>query len=444
VFLTPELQPFYGGTYFPPEDRFGRAGFLTVLKRLSELWETDREQLVAAARSAVQALAADSGALGGAELDASTPARCVEQYEAAFDPQHAGFGEAPKFPRSFSLSFLLLQDLRGRGATSREMALSTLRALRLGGIHDHLGGGFHRYATDREWLVPHFEKMLYDQAFLARAFLDGFQATGDATLAETARDTLDYVLRDLSDAAGGFHSAEDADSEGVEGRFYVWTRAEILAVLGARDGALFADTYGCTDEGNFLDEATRRRTGENIPHLRKGIEDAEMSTRLAAARARLLAVRAERIRPHKDDKVLTDWNGMAISAFARAGAVLNDPRYVRAADEAADFVLTQLRTDAGLLHRYRAGVSGIPAFLDDYAFLCQGLLDLYQCTFDARRLEAARDLAHELLARFADAESGGLHFTSNDAEVLVTRPKELYDGAIPSGNSEAALGTGLP
>jgi len=447
AFLDHDRKPFFGGTYFPPEDRFGRPGFTTVLGRIHELWTTQRSEVRRGAEQLLAHIESRAGAQGGVELDAGTLARAVDQYGAAFDAQHGGFGNAPKFPRSFSFSFLLRQARRDRKDAIGGWIASTLEFIRRGGIHDQIGGGFHRYSTDREWLVPHFEKMLYDRAFLARAYLEAYQATGNEKHAEVARGIFEYVLRDLRDPAGGFHSAEDADSEGVEGKFYVWNRAEILAALGEPDGELFARVYACTEEGNFLDEATHAKNGQNILHLtsaisehagRLGVTTEALKARLATLRGKLLAVRAKRVRPHLDDKVLTDWNGMMISAFALGGAVLDEPRYLAAADEAADFVLATLRTDDGLLHRYRDGQAGIPAFLDDYAYLAQGLLDLYQAKFDIERLRAAKSLAHAMVTRFTDPEDGGFHLASNATESLVLRTKDLYDGAIPSGNSAAA------
>jgi uncharacterized protein len=447
AFLTPDRKPFYGGTYFPPEDRYGRPGFKTVLARLHELWTDDRAKLLEGAEQIVTHLAQRMKAEPGQEIGADTLRLGVRQFEAGFDAEYGGFGTAPKFPRSFALSFLLGRAQRDGADTLLPAVESTLHHMRIGGIHDHLGGGFHRYSTDREWLVPHFEKMLYDQAYLAQAYLQGYLVTGKQEYADVARGIFDYVLRDLRDPAGGFHSAEDADSEGVEGKFYVWTVAEIHDVLGEADGALVASVYACTAEGNFVDEATRRRTGENILHLTRTIEEhaqergeapAALEARLAAARDKLLAVRSKRIRPHLDDKVVTDWNGMMISALALGGSVLGEDRYVAAANEAADFLLTTMRTKDGLLHRYRAGQAGITGYLDDYAFLSQGLLDLYQATFDAERLVAARDLLRKMIDLFADPENGGFHLTARGAEALILRPKDLYDGAIPSGNSAAA------
>jgi uncharacterized protein YyaL (SSP411 family) len=444
VFLTPDGKPFFGGTYFPPEDRFGRPGFKTVLARIAAYWKEHRKDVDASADELTSHLQGSEAPAKG-ELSADALVRGVEQFRGSFDSVHGGFGGAPKFPRAFALSFLLGQRRRVPAATVVPLVEKTLDEMARGGMCDQIGGGFHRYSTDAEWLVPHFEKMLYDQATLARAYVEAWQATGNAVFASTARDTLDYVLRDLADPAGGFHSAEDADSEGVEGKFYVWTRAEIVAALGEEDGALFADLYGATDAGNYRDEATHRATGANILHLetsvaveakKMGVAPDELERRVAPLREKLLAIRSKRIRPHLDDKVLTDWNGLMIGTLAHAGAALGEKRYVDAAARAAEFLLSTMRTKSGLLHRYRKGAAGIDGFLDDYAFLALGLADLYEATFDPKRLAAARDLARQIVARFADGK-GAFVLSSSSGETLVARTKELYDGAIPSGNSAA-------
>ncbi len=447
VFLTPDRKPFFGGTYFPPEDRFGRPGFKTVLARLSEYWTEHRKDVDGSADELTSHLASADAPPAKGGLTAETLDRGVEQFRAAFDSVHGGFGPAPKFPRAFALSYLLGARGRARPGAVVPMVEKTLDEMQRGGLHDQLGGGFHRYSTDAEWLVPHFEKMLYDQATLARAYVEAWQATGRADFAATARDTLDYVLRDLQDPAGGFHSAEDADSEGVEGKFYVWTRDEIVATLGAEDGALFADLYDVTERGNFKDEATHRDTGNSILRLetplsveskKMGIDAAALEARVAPLRAKLLAVRSKRVRPHLDDKVLTDWNGLMIGSLAYAGAALGEKRYVDAAARAADFAWTTMRTKDGLLHRYRKGAAGIGGFLDDHAFLALGLADLYEATFDAKWLAAARDVAREMTAKFSDKD-GAFALSSVDGEELVAKTKELYDGALPSGNSAAML-----
>ncbi len=445
VWLTADRRPFLGGTYFPPEDRYGRPGFRTILLRVAELWKTRRDDLIAQADSLVQHVRDQNAAVAGAELSAETLALSVRRHEGSFDARRGGFGPAPKFPPSYGISFLLRQATRKQAEQVLPMVRTTLDAMQRGGIRDHLGGGFHRYSTDAKWLVPHFEKMLYDQAGLARAYVEAFQVTGDAAYAATARGVLDYVLRDLRDRAGGFHSAEDADSEGVEGKFYVWTKDEITAVLGAADADAFAAVYGVHADGNFIDEATGASTGTNILHLREplpataragGEDPGEFAARLAAMRERLLAVRSKRVRPLLDDKVLTDWNGLMISAFALGGTALHEPRYTAAAREAADFLLTTVRTGGGLLHRYRRGDAGIDGFLTDYAFLANGLFDLHQATQEPRWLEAARDIAREMVARFRNGD-GEFVLSAGRGDELVAETREIYDGDRPSGNSAA-------
>jgi hypothetical protein len=321
--------------------------------------------------------------------------------------------------------------------------------MRHGGIYDHIGYGFHRYATDREWLVPHFEKMLYDQALLALAYLEAFQATGKTLFAETAREIFTYVMRDMTDPEGGFYSAEDADSEGVEGKFYLWEESEIGRTLGKTSADLMFRVFNVEKDGNFKEEGTGRKTGMNILHLGKTIEDMASdlglsATALAAdvdaARDKLFDVRKKRIHPHKDDKILTDWNGLMIAAFARGAQVLEEPKYANAAAKAADFVLNRMRRpDGRLLHRYRDGEAKITAHLDDYAFLIWGLIELYEATFQVPYLETALELNTHMLDHFWDDHSGGLFFTSDDAEDLIIRKKEVYDGAVPSGNAVAML-----
>jgi uncharacterized protein YyaL (SSP411 family) len=329
------------------------------------------------------------------------------------------------------------------------MVETTLQAMRRGGLYDHVGFGFHRYSTDREWLVPHFEKMLYDQALLMLAYTEAYQATGNPLYGGVVREIAAYVLRDMTCPEGGFYSAEDADSEGKEGKFYVWTRAEIDGALGAEEGALYARAYGIEVEGNWREEATGGSTGTNIPHLKGdparlaeelGIAPGDLARRLDAARAKLFHARERRVHPHKDDKILTAWNGLMIAALARAAAVLGDHAYAEAARRALAFLEAKLvREDGRLLARYRDGEAAHAAYLDDYAFLAWGLLELYGATFEARHLDAALKLAREMERLFRDPTEGGYFFTGEDGEALLARPKEAYDGATPSGNSVAAL-----
>ncbi len=463
VFLTPDLKPFFGGTYFPPEDRYGRPGFPTVLLRLAEAWEKDREKVVTAAGNAIDALreytstdTTKAEAVDKAALDAA-----FSQFARTFDDELGGFGGAPKFPRPVSLNFLFRYHAR-EGADSHDgklaasMALLTLRKMADGGMHDHLGGGFHRYSVDRFWHVPHYEKMLYDQAQLASSYLDAFQITGDAQYAKTARDILDYVQRDLSEKTGGFFSAEDADSllehgkpEHREGAFYVWTKDEIVAALGAETAAVFNRVYGVEADGNSpagsdphgeltgKNTLIRRMSGADAAKFFQKTE-AEIESLLATSRARLLEIRARRPRPHLDDKIITAWNGLMISAFARAGQVLDDATYVEAAQKSARFIQQELWKDGTLFRSYRQGASAVKGFCDDYAFLVAGLLDLYEADFDTAWLRWAVELQARQDALFADPQGGYFSVAEGDSSILL-RMKEDYDGAEPSPNSISAL-----
>jgi len=319
------------------------------------------------------------------------------------------------------------------------MVEKTLKQMRMGGIYDHIGFGFHRYSTDSDWLVPHFEKMLYDQSLLTLAYLETYQASKKEEYANTAKEIMTYVLRDMTSPEGAFYSAEDADSEGEEGKFYVWSKKDIEEILGSDKTEIFSKLYNVNVDGNFLDEATRVKTGKNILHLRLDSTNAS-NLNLESLRKQLFDAREKRIRPHKDDKILTDWNGLMIAAFAKAGYILNDPKYIQIAKKAVNFILNHIKnSDGRLLHRYREGGADIPAFLDDYAFLIWGLINLYEATFETLYLKKAIELTEEQLKLFWDFSIGGFFFTAEDAELLLTRQKETYDGAIPSGNSVAML-----
>ena len=443
VFLTPQGQPFWGGTYFPPDDRAGRPGLRRILTSIAEAWRSRRDDILRSGQSITEAIQA--GAVGGGETTAAptldvfraAAAQLGDQYDAA----HGGFGPAPKFPRSHALSFLLHVWARGKEPRMLDMVTTTLDAMDRGGLHDQLGGGFHRYSTDERWLVPHFEKMLYDQALLARTYLEAYQATGRSRYADVARDIFEYVLRDLRDPGGAFYSAEDAGEVGKEGEFYVWTPAEIEHVLGEQDAEVVDAFYGVTRGGNF----EHGRSILSVPQpleafaAERHLSVEEVRERLEASRRTLFETRNRRRRPHRDDKILTDWNGLMIGALAYGGRVLHEPRYVQAADEAATFLMERLRRDGHLLHRYRDGHADIDAFLDDDAFLSWGLLELYETTFDARWLQEAKRLTEEMVRLFWDQQSGGFFFSGTQNEQLIAKTKELYDGALPSGNSVAAL-----
>jgi uncharacterized protein YyaL (SSP411 family) len=447
VLLTPDAEPFFAGTYFPRTSRHGRIGMLDLIPRVRELWTSRRDDLVRSAariREVLERAGKDEGGdtPGGELLD-----EAYRSLRAAFDPLQGGFGRAPKFPSPHSLSFLLRYWKRTGKESAREMVETTLRSMRSGGIYDHIGFGFHRYSTDARWFVPHFEKMLYDQALLTLAYVEAFQAAGDSRWARTAAEVVEYVLRDMVDEGGAFHSAEDADSEGEEGRFYTWTDDELREVLDPEPLQLVREAFNVVGQGNYADEATGRRTGRNILHTREsrsqlaarlGHSERELTDRLEAARLRLLEARSRRVRPHLDDKVLTDWNGLMIAALARTGGALGEPGYVDAAETAASFVLSELRDGSGrLLHRYRDGEAAIAAMADDYAFLAWGLLELHAATGGVSWLEAARQLTEQLVEDFADPDAGGFFLTAHLGEKLLVRSKEHHDGAVPSANSVA-------
>jgi len=440
VVLTPDKKPFFAGTYFPPEDRHNLKAFKTVLNEISSVWNYRRNDIDSHADRVALALNEMSKPAEKAALDAAVMDKAFRNLEAAFDEKHGGFGSAPKFPSPHNFTFLLRHWKNTGDEKALSMVERSLRGMAEGGINDHLGGGFHRYSVDREWLVPHFEKMLYDQALLARAYLEAFQATGNRFYADTARSILDYVLRDLTGDGGGFLSAEDADSDGSEGAFYVWKKSDIDRVLGD-DSSVFCGWHGVTEQGNF-------ERGTNIIHApndreeflkARNISGAELDRIVADGKAKLLAERDRRARPLRDDKVIASWNGLMISSMAFGAQVLDEPKYALAAERAADFIAANMRADGKLHRRWREGEAAVPAFLDDYAFLVMGLVDLYEATFDPRRIEQASLLAVEMTDKFHDAENGGFRFSGDDNEKLIGEIRAAYDGAEPSGNSVAAL-----
>ncbi|WP_243384670.1 thioredoxin domain-containing protein [Geothrix alkalitolerans] len=429
VWLTPDLEPFYGGTYFPPEPRGGMPGFVPLLRRIAEVWREDRAGVVGQAGRLATELRRQAAVEAGAALpDEAALDEALAQLRTAFDPRWGGFGPAPKFPQSMAVELIL-----ARGTSEdRAMALRTLDAMWEGGMYDHLGGGFARYSVDGQWLVPHFEKMLYDNAQLVCAYLAAFQATGEARYGQVARETLDYMLRELCDPAGGFHSSEDADSEGEEGKFYVFTPAEVREALGEVDGPRFCAAFGVTDGGNF-------EHGKSVVHRFSCPRDAslpdEEDRRL---RARLRQWRDRRVRPGKDDKVLASWNGLALSALARGFQVLGEARYLEAARDCASFLRRELWRDGHLLRVWRQGQAHTPGFLEDSAAVVEGLVDLYEAGFDPAWLRWAESLAEGLLARFQDQADGGFFSTEADQADLLFRLKPGFDNAIPGGNTLAA------
>jgi uncharacterized protein YyaL (SSP411 family) len=469
VFLTPELKPFLGGTYFPPEDRFGRPGFKTVLGRVADGWKNDREGIVAHGNTVIEQLReyGDPGKPGEAKLDETTLAKALTPFVQSYDEEWGGFGQAPKFPRPSTLNLLFRMYARfihskeervqrdGRAALG--MALGTLRKMAEGGMHDHLGGGFHRYSVDRFWHVPHYEKMLYDQAQLVCSYLDAVQAAPDPLWQKTARDILTYVQRDLTSPEGAFFSAEDADSiiehgkpEHAEGAFYVWTRSEIEGVLGAEAAPIFIRVYGVESEGNSPEgsDPHGELKGKNTLIVRMQSSDAakffkkteaEIEQILADSRRKLFDVRAKRPRPHLDDKIITAWNGLMISAFSRAAQVLDDTSYLKSAQRAASFLQKEMWKEGVLRRSYRKGASEVPGFAEDYAFLVAGLLDLYEADFDVQWLQWAVELQARMDATFFDDAAGGYFSTSGKDPSVLLRMKEDYDGAEPSPNSVAAM-----
>jgi len=446
VFLTPEGEPFYGGTYFPDKARHGLPSFTQLLERIAQAWQTRRSDLVDSGSRLSGVLAQSVGSSRASALtaaDASVLDAALNGVRRSFDSVNGGWGGAPKFPQPAIIEFVLRRQLATGDASLLGMVTSTLDAMAHGGIYDQLGGGFHRYAVDRIWLVPHFEKLLYDNAQLARVYLHAWQVTGKPLYRRIVEETLDYAAREMRERGGGFYSAQDADSEGEEGRFFVWTPAQIAAVTD--DAALVMAAYGVTEGGNF--------EGANILHGVRPTEDlasefgvtadgvtaAEVDARLRRAREQLLAARGTRVRPSTDDKVLTSWNGLMLTAFAEAARALDREDYLAIAQSNAAFVLSQSRaSDGRLLRTWKGGEAKLNGYLEDYALYAEGLLELYQATFDPEWFDSAVELADRILAHFADPASGFFD-TSDDHEQLLFRPKETQDGAMPSGGSVAAM-----
>jgi len=448
IIMTPDKQPFYAATYIPRESRYGRVGMLDLIPRIEQVWQADRDKILDTTRQITAGLKKMETRRTGGTLDPKAVDEAFRQFEGRYDAVNGGFGSAPKFPSPHNLIFLTRYWRATGNQLALDMVARTLEHMRLGGIYDQVGFGFHRYSTDAGWLVPHFEKMLYDQAMLTMAFTEAWRATGNPVFETTVREIVTYVLRDMTSPEGAFYSAEDADSEGEEGLFYLWTLAEVEAVLGAEDTAFAAAVWNLSADGNFADEASGRQTGSNITHLSRnhaetaaalGLKREVFDTRLEKCRDRLFDARVKRIHPLKDDKVLADWNGLMAAAMAAAGQVFDEPEWITAAQRATSFVLGEMRDDDGrMLHRYRDGDASIPAFLDDYVFMTTAMLELFEATFDAHFLATAIELQRQTDALFADGERGGYYFSAADNEELLVRQKEIYDGAIPSGNSTAA------
>ncbi len=445
IIMTPDKKPFFAGTYFPRESRFGRPGMKELISRIKNIWLTKRDDINKSASEITDAVRDDS-AMASGELNEHIFEEAFDGFKERFDSEYGGFGSAPKFPSPHNLSFLLRYYKSFKNQDALKMTEKTLDEMRRGGIYDHIGYGFHRYSTDRQWLVPHFEKMLYDQALLTTAYVELYQATGKKKYKETAEEILEYVLRDMTSPEGGFYSAEDADSEGEEGKFYLWTQEEFEKVTGENAG-LLSEIFNLKPEGNFSDPLNESTEPGNILHLKKALSElsreADLSEealkeKIDEVREKLFKVSEHRVHPYKDDKILTDWNGLMISAFAKAARAFGSSLYEDAAVKAINFIMTNLRTEEGkLLHRFRNEEAGITGNIDDYVFMVSALIDLYETTFDISLLKTAIELNDHLFQHFYDDKNGGFYFTPDYGEELITRRKEIYDGAIPSGNSVA-------
>jgi hypothetical protein len=440
VFLTPDLIPFYGGTYFPPEDRHGMPGFPRVLSGVAEAYRTRPDEVRESSREILAELRR-MGAAGESSAPLATDLldSAYEQIARGYDTRHGGFGSAPKFPSSMSLEFLLRTHARTGDARSLQMVTHTCRRMAEGGMYDQLGGGFHRYSTDERWLVPHFEKMLYDNALLSRLYVHAYQATGDEFFRRVAEETFDYVLREMTDPSGGFYSTQDADSEGVEGKFFVWSLEEVKSLLGSEDARLFSAYYDVTAGGNF--------EGHNILHVQHteqevadaaGVSVARLREALERGRTRLFAEREKRIKPGRDEKIIAAWNGMMLESFAEAAAVFGREDYLSAARANARFTIETLASGGPLVHSFKDGRAGAHGFLDDYASVASGLLTLFEVSGETGWLEESRRLADLMIEEFRDEESGGFFYTGRSGEKLIVRNKDFFDNATPSGNSVAA------
>ncbi len=434
IIMTPDQKPFYAATYLPKHGRMGLPGLIDILKAVAQAWRTNRQALIESGNKIVDGLQ-EQFRLDSEENDFTKEDihRAYRQLERSFDRVYGGFGHAPKFPIPHNLYFLMRYWKMTGERKALEMVEKTLDAMYRGGIFDHIGYGFSHYSTDRKWLVPHFEKMLYDNALLAIAYLEAYLCTKKDVYAEVARKVFTYILRDMTAPEGGFYSAEDADSEGEEGKFYLWTPGEIKDILGEKEGQIFCSYYGITDEGNF--------EGRSIPnriHASGPVNENE--SLIVPLRQRVFMHRERRVRPFKDDKILTSWNGLMIAAMAMGGRILQDQRYIRAAERAAEFILNRLVGKNGrLLARYRHGETAYLAFLDDYAYLIWGLIELYEATYKPVYLEYAIKQNQQMIDLFWDPSRGGFFLYGRDSEQLIARPKEVYDGALPSGNSVAAM-----
>jgi uncharacterized protein YyaL (SSP411 family) len=449
IVMTPDRQPFFAATYIPRESRFGRVGMLDLIPKIQEVWKERRDDIVKSAGKIVASMQQKVSEVTGTALSKDILDEAYKELKGLYDEKNGGFGSAPKFPMPHQLLFLLRYWKWSGEKKALEIVVKTLRAMCCGGIYDHIGYGFHRYSTDEKWLVPHFEKMLYDQAMLAMAYTEAYQATGNETFKRTACEIFNYIMRDMESLTGGFYSAEDADSEGEEGKYYLWRHDEIERILEPSEAELAIRVFQVKKAGNFVDPLAGGKTGHNILHLEKptaelasvlGISEESLRQRMAAVRMKLFSTRERRTRPHKDDKILTDWNGLMIAALAKGAQAFADQVYLKAAQTAVNFIVKNMReVDGRLFHRYREGEAAITANIDDYAFLIWGLLECYEASYDVTFLKTALRLQEDLARHFWDKDNGGYYFTPDDGENLILRQKEVYDGAVPSGNSVAML-----
>ena len=449
VILTPDKKPFFATTYVPRESRFGLEGMMELVPHIRDIWAMRRGETLSLSDKVTTLLQQAPENTVGEEPGEATLKLAHEQLAQSFDAEQGGFSRAPKFPTPTNLLFLLRYWKRSGDKTALDMVEKTLQGMRRGGIYDHVGFGFHRYSTDSEWLLPHFEKMLYDQALLAMAYIEAYQATGTEDYGKTAREIFTYVLRDMTGPEGGFFSAEDADSEGEEGKFYLWTQEQVREAVGDEDADFINRAFNIQKDGNFAGEANGKKSGANILHLRKPLDEIasdlnlsrqDFDTRLKTARQKLFNYRAKRVHPLKDDKILTDWNGLMIAALAKGAQAFDEPEYAEVASRAADFILGNMRkADGRLWHRHRGEWTGVDANLDDYAFLVWGLIELYEATFDTSHLQYALELSDDMVRHFWDDDGGGLYLVPDDGERLLVRKKDIHDTALPSANSAAML-----
>lgn len=445
IFLTPDKKPFFAGTYFPKDNRYGRMGFKELLLKIADVWKNNSQEIIQSANEITSSLKNIYEKNSDSKIDSSILHKAFKSFEKNFDNQFGGFGTAPKFPSPHNLTFLLRYSFLFESDVAQQMVIKTLQAMRNGGIYDHIGFGFHRYSTDQKWLVPHFEKMLYDQASLIIAYSELYQVTKNDFYRKTVYEIIEYLTHKMQNDLGGFYSAEDADSEGVEGKFYIWSYDEIKNLLSNQQFLIAGKFFSIKKDGNYIDEISHRNTGNNILHISEPIENissnlgltpSEIEKQIEIIRSILFEARDKRIHPFKDDKVLTDWNGLMIAALSIASRIFNDENILSLAKTTSNFILsTMLNEKNELLHRYRNGSKSIAATLDDYSFLIWGLIELYQSTFDFELINKINLLTEKTIELFYDQENGGFYLSQANAQDLIIRTKDNYDGAIPSGNS---------